>query len=235
MTGACSSVVAADVAVLLVEDDIALARSLCLALDDAGIAVRVAGSAASAMEAIAQHPWDAVLLDLGLPDEDGVVVCARIRESSDVPIVMVTARTDSRDVVGGLEAGADDYVTKPVVGVELAARVRALVRRSASGSTARWVECGPLRIDTEHGSVRLEGRELAVTRTERGLLRELALQCGQSVSREHLLQQVWGYDYFGDTRLLDVHFRRLRLKLESDPSQPCHLLTVRGLGYRLQP
>lgn len=222
--------------VLLVEDDVALAHSLRLALAEDDIDVHVAANAAEALEAVSHDErLDSVLLDLGLPDEDGIEVCRRIRGRSDVLIVMVTARSDSTDVVAGLQAGADDYVRKPVAGFELAARVRALVRRSGAGAEQEWVECGALQVSTRHGTVRRDGRELAMTRTERRLLRELALQCGEPVTREHLLTSVWGYDYFGDTRLLDVHVHRLRVKLEQDGSHPQHLITVRGLGYQLVP
>lgn len=220
--------------VLLVEDDPALARSLTLGLQEEGIDVRLARTAAEAL-ASTDFLADVVLLDLGLPDQDGIAVCARLRARSDVPIIIVTARSGSADVVAGLDAGADDYVSKPVVSFELAARVRAAVRRTTSLESGDWLDCGDLQVDARQGTVRLNGRECEVTRTERRLLLELARYCGHSVSREHLLRQVWDYDYFGDTRLLDVHVRRLRLKIEVDPSQPRRLMTVRGLGYRLDP
>jgi DNA-binding response OmpR family regulator len=219
--------------VLMVEDDAALARALALTLRDEGLDVQVATTGGEAREQLRSQQLDAVLLDLGLPDEEGLTLCAAVRENTDVPIIIVSARSDSPDVVRGLEAGADDYVSKPVIGSELAARVRALVRRTSPTVQEGWIRCGDLEVSTRYGTARRAGEDLPMTRTERSLLKELAVQCGMPVSREELLERVWGYDYFGDTRLLDVHVRRLRLKIESDPSAPRHLVTVRGLGYRL--
>jgi DNA-binding response OmpR family regulator len=148
---------------------------------------------------------------------------------------MVTARTDSHDVVAGLEAGADDYVTKPLVAKELSARIRALLRRaqaSAEPASARVV-VDDLEIDVDEGTVRRSGELLPLTRTEFRLLAELARHEGRVCSREHLLERVWGYGYFGDNRLVDVHIRRLRTKIERDPANPRHVVTARGLGYRL--
>jgi DNA-binding response OmpR family regulator len=221
--------------VLMVEDDVAVARALALALRDEGLDVRVATTGGEAREHLRSDQLDAVLLDLGLPDEEGLALCAAVREHTDVPIIVVSARSGSSDVVKGLEAGADDYVSKPVVGSELAARVRALVRRTSPADQEEWVRCGDLAVSTRYGTVRRAGEDLPMTRTERSLIKELALRCGTPVSREELLERVWGYDYFGDTRLLDVHVRRLRLKIEPHPSAPRHLVTVRGLGYRLDP
>jgi DNA-binding response OmpR family regulator len=220
---------------LLVEDDAHLARTLSLSLADEGLEMRHEATGAAAREALRRQVPDVVLLDLGLPDEDGLQLCADIRTYGDVPIIVVTARDDSRDVVAGLEAGADDYISKPVVGSELAARIRALLRRTAPDDPDRWVSCADLQVSTRHGLVRRGEEEISMTRTERRLLCELALHCGQVVTREALLERVWGYDYFGDSRLLDVHIRRLRLKVEPDPAVPRHIVTIRGLGYRLEP
>jgi DNA-binding response OmpR family regulator len=219
---------------LLVEDDVRVSRALALALSDAGDKVRVAGSASEARVQLSQGEPDVILLDLGLPDGDGLDLCAELRSRSDVPIVIVTARGDSSEVVAGLEAGADDYVKKPVTGTELSARVRALLRRTERTDESLPLLVGDLEVDTRHGSVRRDGADVPLTRTERRLLRELALRSGDVVTREELLQRVWGYEYFGDTRLLDVHIRRLRTKLEVDPSAPRLVVTVRGLGYRLE-
>jgi DNA-binding response OmpR family regulator len=148
---------------------------------------------------------------------------------------MVTARTDSHDVVAGLEAGADDYVTKPLVAKELSARIRALLRRvePSNARQAELVEVGDLRIDVPGAEVTRDGETLPLTRTEFKLLAELAGAEGKVLSREQLLSKVWGYGYFGDSRIVDVHIRRLRLKIERDPASPKHLVTARGLGYRL--
>lgn len=220
--------------VLLVEDDQRLARALSLALGDAGHAVRVAGTVREAEAQLRQREPDVVLLDLGLPDGDGLVLCAAIRTRSTVPIIIVTARSDSPDVVAGLEAGADDYVSKPVVGSELSARIRALLRRTGRDEPTGSLSVGDLVVDLRHGSLSRAGVDVPLTRTERRLLRELAVQAGDVVTREELLERVWGYQDIGDTRLLDVHVRRLRTKLEPDPSSPEIVVTVRGLGYRFE-
>lgn len=223
--------------VLLVEDDPRVRKVLALALQDEGFVVHQAADGAQGLERAEQEAPDVVLLDLMLPDTDGFSVCRAIRRRSDIPIIMVTARTDSHDVVAGLEAGADDYVTKPLVAKELAARVRALLRRSGphpgvAGGRTR-VRAGDLEVGLQDGLVRLAGETVPVTRTEYRLLVELALAEGRICSREHLLERVWGYDYFGDSRIVDVHVRRLRTKVEADPASPEHVVTVRGLGYRL--
>lgn len=218
---------------LLVEDDVAVARALALALSDAGHRVRVAPTAAQARALLHEQEPDVVLLDLGLPDADGLSLCGELRSRSAVPIIMVTARGDSADVVAGLEAGADDYVSKPVVGSELSARIDALLRRATGPAGPPSLTLGDLEIDLRHGTVTRSGVDVPLTRTERRLLREFAVADGDVVTREELLDRVWGYQDIGDTRLLDVHVRRLRTKLEADPSNPDVVLTVRGLGYRL--
>jgi DNA-binding response OmpR family regulator len=177
-----------------------------------------------------------VLIDIMLPDIDGFEVCRAIRRSSDVPIVMVTARDDTHDVVAGLEAGADDYLTKPFAPKELSARIRALLRRVRASDPARpHLHFGDLEIVPDEGVVRRDGREVHLTKTEFKLLVELASSPGKVFSRETLLDKVWGYDYFADGRLVDVHVRRLRTKVEGDAANPRHVVTVRGLGYKLQP
>ncbi|WP_371407863.1 response regulator transcription factor [Kribbella sp. NBC_00662] len=220
---------------LLVDDEPRIRRVLRLALEDEGYEVAEAANGYDALAALRREPPDVVLLDLMLPDRDGFTVCREIRRSSDVPVIMVTARTDSHDVVAGLEAGADDYVTKPLVAKELSARIRALLRRvePSNARQAELVEVGDLRIDVPGAEVTRDGETLPLTRTEFKLLAELAGAEGKVLSREQLLSKVWGYGYFGDSRIVDVHIRRLRLKIERDPASPKHLVTARGLGYRL--
>lgn len=223
------------------EDDARVRRVLRLALEDEGYAVNEAADGAAGLSALSSSGADVVLLDLMLPDTDGFTVCRSIRRLSDVPVIMVTARVDSHDVVAGLEAGADDYVTKPLVAKELAARIRALLRRTQA-TTASGAETGPRRIavgdlviGVDEGQVTRGETPLPLTRTEFRLLVELAEAGGKVCSREHLLDKVWGYGYFGDSRIVDVHVGRLRTKIEQDPASPRHLVTARGLGYRLVP
>ena len=210
-------------------------RVLRLALEDEGFDVTEAATGRQGLEASFTAGPDVVLLDLMLPDTDGFSVCRELRKASNVPVIMVTARTDSHDVVGGLEAGADDYVTKPLVAKELTARIRALLRRvePAADRRPRRIEVGDLSVGLDDGVVTLHEVAVQLTRTEFRLLVELAVADGQICSREQLLESVWGYGYFGDSRLVDVHIRRLRTKVEHDPASPRHVVTARGLGYRL--
>jgi two-component system, OmpR family, response regulator MtrA len=217
--------------ILLVEDDPRIRQVLELALRDHGYDVRSAATGEQALEDVALRRPDVLLLDLMLPGIDGLEVCRRLRAQGDLPIIAVTARSDSADVVAGLEAGADDYVTKPVVAGVLAARIRAVLRRVPERSSSTRI--GDLDVLTDRAVVLRRGEELPLTRTEYRLLCELAEHPGAVKTREELLHDVWGYDYFGDTRLLDVHVRRLRVKVEEDPGNPQLVLTVRGIGYRL--
>ena len=227
--------------VLFIEDDDAIRLALRLALEDEGYEVFEASDGASGLvEFGRQHP-DVILLDLRLPDLSGFEVCRAIRATSIVPIIMVTAQTDTADMVAGLEAGADDYVTKPVVPRELAARISALLRRvrlqSGTGATAdsEVQRLGTLELDRDKGVVKHRGVEVSLTRTEYRLLCEFADHPGAVLSRDQLLERVWGYEYLGDSRLVDAHVRRLRLKVEDTPDDPRLIVTVRGLGYRLMP
>lgn len=223
---------------LFIEDDDQIRLALRLALEDEGYEVREAADGASGLAAFHQSEPDLVLLDLRLPDISGFEVCRAIRAMSIVPIVMVTAETDTSDMVSGLEAGADDYVTKPVVPKELAARVRAHLRRVQLQVTvvAPTSETfGDVDLRREQGLVFKAGRELALTKTEFNLLCEFADHPNVVLSRDQLLERVWGYDYLGDSRLVDAHVRRLRVKIEDQPDEPRIILTVRGLGYRLIP
>jgi len=221
--------------ILTVEDDERIRTAVKMALEDEGWTVEETASGEEAIDAFGREQADVVLIDIMLPGMDGFELCRSIRRGSDVPIVMVTARADTHDVVAGLEAGADDYLTKPFAPKELSARIRALLRRArpASSGHAR-LAFGDLEIIPDEGKVVLAGNELHLTKTEFRLLCELASNPGRVFSREMLLDRVWGYGYFGDGRLVDVHVRRLRTKVEVDPANPRHVVTVRGLGYRLQ-
>ena len=177
-----------------------------------------------------------MLIDLRLPDMQGFDVCRILRARSATPIIIVTAQTDTHDLVAGLEAGADDYVTKPVVPKELAARIRALLRRSQLVSTPmvrRTSHFGDVELRPDEGLVLKRGQHLQLTKTEFRLLCEFADHPGMVLSRDQLLERVWGYDYLGDSRLVDAHIRRLRLKVEDEPDNPRVVITVRGLGYKL--
>jgi DNA-binding response OmpR family regulator len=222
--------------ILTVEDDERIRTAVKMALEDEGWDVVEAESGEQAVDAFASQPTDIVLIDLMLPGMDGFELCRTIRRTSDVPILMVTARTDTHDVVAGLEAGADDYVTKPFQPKELSARIRALLRRARPAETGNpHLRFGDLEVIPAEGVVRSAGGEVHLTKTEFRLLCELASAPGRVFSREQLLERVWGYDYFGDGRLVDVHVRRLRTKVEPDAANPRHVVTVRGLGYKLQP
>ena len=221
--------------ILTVEDDERIRTAVRMALEDEGWDVEESESGEQALEAFASDPSDVVLIDLMLPGIDGFELCRSIRRTSDVPILMVTARADTHDVVAGLEAGADDYVTKPFQPKELSARIRALLRRARSTEPMRTrLRFGELEIIPDDGVVRRGSEEIHLTKTEFRLLCELASSSGRVFSREQLLDRIWGYDYFGDGRLVDVHIRRLRTKVELDPAHPQHVVTVRGLGYKLQ-
>jgi DNA-binding response OmpR family regulator len=221
--------------ILAVEDDERIRSAVKLALEDEGWIVDEAESGEEAIEKFARCNPDVVLIDIMLPGIDGFELCRTLRRTSDVPVVMVTARNDTHDVVAGLEAGADDYLTKPFAPKELSARIRALLRRIRPGMPGHArLTFGDLELIPDEGKVLRNGDEVHLTKTEFRLLCELAESPGKVLSREVLLDKVWGYDYFGDGRLVDVHVRRLRTKVEVDPANPRHVVTVRGLGYRLQ-
>lgn len=223
--------------ILVIEDDDRIRASMRLALEDEGHDVVEAGSGQRGLALFDNDGADVVLVDVMLPDIDGFECCRRLRRTSDVPIIIVTARADTHEVVAGLEAGADDYVTKPFVMKELAARIRALRRRTrpASSPVVDAIHVRDLELRPDEGVLIRAGIEIHLTRTEFRLFCELAAAPSRVFSREVLLERIWGYDYFGDGRIVDVHVRRLRTKIEVDPSQPELLVTVRGLGYKLQP
>lgn len=224
--------------VLFIEDDDAIRLALRLALEDEGYEVVEAHDGASGLVQFGQCQPDVVLLDLRLPDLSGFEVCKAMRSSSTVPIIMVTAQTEAADMVAGLEAGADDYITKPVVPKVLSARIAAVLRRvsyesSGDQSHDEVVRFGDLELRREQGVVTKAGEELSLTRTEFRMLCEFAKHADAVLSRDQLLEHVWGYEYLGDSRLVDAHVRRLRLKIEDTPDEPQRIVTVRGLGYRL--
>ena len=218
--------------VLVVDDDQDLAEMLGIVLTGAGIDVEMVGRGDEALEAFRETKPDLVLLDVMLPGIDGVEVCKQIREESMVPIVMLTARGDTQDVVAGLEAGADDYIVKPFRHPsELVARIRTRLRRSTLPSTGQ-VAIGDLKIDMVAHEVTRAGQKILLTRLEFELLAALAKEPGRVFTREALLSEVWGYHHSTDTRLVNVHVQRLRSKVELDPDNPEIVLTVRGVGYR---
>ncbi len=218
--------------VLLVEDDPSIREVTALGLAAGSFEVVTAEDGRTALGRFRETAPDAIVLDVMLPGMDGLSVCRTIRAASAVPIVMLTARTDAIDVVAGLEAGADDYVRKPFELPELLARLRAVLRRgSPSGPSVLRV--GPLEIDQAECVVRRNGDELPLSHTEFRLLATLARRPGHLLTREVLLDEVWGYDYLGDSRLVDVAIQRLRAKVEPDPANPRLILTVRGAGYKV--
>ena len=223
-----------DARILLVEDDPSIREVTAMGLRAAGFDVEAAHDGAEGLERWRQGRPDLVLLDVMLPRMDGLEVCREIRRESTVPIVMLTARGDTIDIVVGLEAGADDYVTKPFEMPVLVARVRAALRRRTRVEAAEPapVTLGPIAIDTAGRTVTRDGQDVPLTRTEFDLLAELAGRPGQVLSRDQLLDRVWGYDYLGDSRLVDVAIGRVRAKIERDPADPELILTVRGSGYK---
>ena len=232
--------------VLFVEDDDQIRFTLRLHLEDEGYEVIEAPTGEVAIERYAEDPPDLAIVDLLLPGMHGFEVIRHLREHSRMPIVVLTAQSDTHDVVAGLEAGADDYLVKPIAAKELAARLRAHLRRQQAGAPALEtrldmsaalpaIVVGPLELRPTAGEAYWHGMLLSLTRTEFKILCELAAQPGELLSREVLLERVWGYDYLGDGRLVDTQIYRLRTKLEENPSDPRRLMTVRGLGYKLVP
>ncbi|GGR54487.1 DNA-binding response regulator [Nocardioides luteus] len=219
---------------LLIEDDAMVRRGLQLALQRHGHAVVGAETGEVGLATFAERTPDLVVLDLMLPGIDGFEVCRRVRQTSQVPIIMLTARGDDFDVVTGLEAGADDYVVKPVQPTVLDARIRAVLRR-AVGEEEGVRAHGGLRIDTDSLVVSVDGAEVSLTPTELRLLLVLSRAPGRVFSRQQLLEQVWEQGYLGDSRLVDNGVMRLRTKIEADPSSPRYVQTARGFGYRFGP
>src|ERR1700759_2363757 len=222
--------------VLIVEDEESFADPLAFLLRKEGFTTAVAVTGQEALQEFDRNGADIVLLDLMLPGMSGTDVCKALRQRSAVPVIMVTARDGEIDKVVGLELGADDYVTKPFSSRELVARIRAVLRRGGESdeliSTA--IEAGPVRMDVERHTVSVDGEAISLPLKEFDLLELLLRNSGRVLTRGQLIDRVWGADYVGDTKTLDVHVKRLRSKIESDPANPIHLVTVRGLGYKLE-
>jgi two-component system response regulator RegX3 len=222
--------------VLVVEDEPSLAESIRYALEVEGFEVVTAGTGRDGLEQARIANPSLVLLDVMLPESSGFDVCRQIRSSSDVPIIMVSARDAEADMVAGLELGADDYVTKPFSMRELVARVRAQIRRSARtgtfSETNEVLRGGRIELDLDAHEARVDGEAVGLRPKEFDLLESLMRRRNRLATRETLIDEVWGPSYFGDTKTLDVHIKRLRHKLEDDPANPIHIVTVRGLGYK---
>ncbi|KAA2264869.1 response regulator transcription factor [Solihabitans fulvus] len=222
--------------VLIVEDEESFADPLAFLLRKEGFTAAVAITGQEALEEFDRNGADIVLLDLMLPGMSGTDVCKQLRQRSAVPVIMVTARDSEIDKVVGLELGADDYVTKPYSARELIARIRAVLRRGGESEELlpQVLEAGPVRMDVERHVVTVDGEEVSLPLKEFDLLEYLLRNVGRVLTRGQLIDRVWGADYVGDTKTLDVHVKRLRSKIEPDPSAPRHLVTVRGLGYKFE-
>ena len=222
--------------VLVVEDEQSFSDPLSYLLAKEGYEVDVVENGPDALAFVDRHGTDLVLLDLMLPGLSGTEVCRRIRATSAVPVIMLTAKDTEIDKVVGLELGADDYVTKPYSSRELLARMRAVLRRAAEPAelVPPTLEAGPVRMDVDRHVVTVQGEPVALPLKEFELLEMLLRNTGRVLTRAQLIDRVWGSDYVGDTKTLDVHVKRLRSKIEADPGEPTLLVTVRGLGYKLE-
>jgi two-component system response regulator RegX3 len=220
---------------LIVEDESSLSEPLAYLLEREGYETQIAADGLTALAEFDKGGVDLVLLDLMLPGLSGTEVCREIRTRSTVPIIMLTAKDDEVDVVVGLELGADDYVTKPYKSRELLARIRAVLRRRVEEEDAESVlSAGDVRMDVERHTVAVNGADVAMPLKEFELLEYLLRNSGRVLTRGQLIDRVWGADYFGDTKTLDVHIKRIRSRIETEPSEPKMLVTVRGLGYRFE-
>lgn len=225
-----------NIRVLLVEDEPDIAEPLAYLLRREGFEVAIAADGASALQQFASLHPDIILLDLMLPGLPGTEVCRRIRAESSVPIIMLTAKDTEVDIIVGLELGADDYVTKPYSSRELLARMRAVLRRQATDTVdeERLLTGGRVSLDVEAHTVQVDGQEIAMPLREFEVLELLMRNSGRVLTRGQLFDRVWGSDYFGDSKTLDVHIKRIRSRIECDPKNPEMLITVRGLGYRFE-
>jgi two-component system response regulator RegX3 len=222
--------------ILIVEDEPALSEPLAFLLEREGYEPTIVADGPAALAEFDRNGTDLVLLDLMLPGLSGTEVCRELRSRSSVPIIMVTAKDSEIDIVVGLELGADDYVTKPYSTRELLARIRAILRRRVEDDDEREavLEAGTVRMDIERHTVMVEGRETPMPLKEFELLEVLLRNSGRVLTRGQLIDRVWGADYYGDTKTLDVHIKRIRSRIEKSPSEPTMLVTVRGLGYRFE-
>ena len=223
--------------ILVVEDEETLAEAISFLLGKEGFDVAVAATGPAAIESFEKTGADLILLDLMLPGLSGTEVCRQIRNKSSVPIIMLTAKDSEIDKVVGLELGADDYVTKPYSSRELIARIRAVLRRGELSDTAvdgATLEVGPVRMDTDRHIISVNGEVVAIPLKEFELLEFLMRNAGRVLTRLQLIDRVWGSDYVGDTKTLDVHIKRLRAKIEKDPANPEYIQTVRGMGYKME-
>jgi two-component system response regulator RegX3 len=223
--------------ILVVEDEASFSDALSYVLTKEGFEVTVADTGDGAIKAFDKDGADLVLLDLMLPGLSGTEVCRQLRTRSQVPIIMLTAKDSEVDKVVGLELGADDYVTKPYSKAELVARIKAVLRRGAGGTTdenSNLLSAGPVEIDVESHKVKVNGEFVTFPLKEFELLEFLVRNSGRVLTRTQLIDRIWGSDYFGDTKTLDVHIKRLRAKIEKDPANPVLILTIRGLGYKFE-
>ena len=227
--------------ILVVDDEPVFIEALPINLEREGFGVIAAADGPAALKAISEKDPDLILLDVMLPGMSGIDVCREVRKSSSVPVIMVTAKGEEIDAVVGLEVGADDYITKPYRLRELIARIRAILRRSENSpkedettSNPEVLVEGAVRLDLERHELSVDGELVSLALREFELLSYLMENSGRVVTRESLMQNVWGWDYIGDTKTIDVHVKRLRSKIESDPSAPLRISTIRGVGYRYE-
>ncbi len=222
--------------VLVVDDEKTLVKALSFSLEKEGFQVEQAYDGEEALKKVFELKPDIVVLDLMLPELDGFEVCRQLRKKTDIPIIMLTARSEDIDKVLGLELGADDYLTKPFNSRELVARIKAILRRSLAREeeSKKHIKIGNMQVDLLQYRVRVDDKDINLTSKEFALLSFLAANAGNVYSREQLLEKVWGYDYYGDVRTVDVHVRHLREKIESDPGNPELLITVWGTGYKIR-